>query len=265
MRPDSTLGGALTSERTLARWGYLSAVALAVLGAARLWAQWMTLGGSEAGPFAETMRPMLFETIWGLALIAQVVLGVAASVAFALIPRRGAWATAGALAILLCITPGLSGHAVAESRPTLGVTLDTLHVIAGGIWLGTLTILVALAFPVLGDATARKAVHALLVRFARLALSAAAALALTGLYAAWVHLGSWSALWSSSYGRALLLKLCTVALAGVLGTVNWRVAVPRFTLGRVPLFAASGTAEVLMALLIYLLTAAFVARPLPLE
>jgi hypothetical protein len=51
----------------------------------------------------------------------------------------------------------------------------------------------------------------------------------------------------------------------VLGAINWRVAVPRLTLGGVQRFAASGTAEVIVALLIYLLTAVLVGRPLPLE
>jgi putative copper export protein len=171
---------------------------------------------------------------------------------------------AGAVA-LLAVTPGVSGHAVGEPRPLLGVTLDALHVIAGGVWLGTLTVVVALAVPILGDATARKALQHILVRFSKVALTSAAVVTLTGVYAAWVHVGSWAGLWSTPYGDALVLKLCTVAVVVLLGAVNWRVAVPRLTLGRVPGFAASGSAEVFAALLIYLLTAVLVGRPLPME
>jgi putative copper export protein len=72
-------------------------------------------------------------------------------------------------------------------------------------------------------------------------------------------------LWSTPYGDALVLKVCVVGLALVLGAVIWRVAVPRLTLGRVPAFAATGSAELFAALLIYMLTAVLVGRPLPTE
>jgi putative copper export protein len=211
------------------------------------------------------MRPMLFETPWGVGLIGQTGVAIVASFAFGAVPRSGAWPVAAGATLLLTVTPALSGHAVAEARPALGVTLDTLHVLAGGIWLGTLTVLVAVSLPVLGDATARKALQEILIRFSKVALTSAAVVTVTGVYAAWVHVGSWGALWSTPYGDALLLKLCTVALAVLLGAINWRVAVPRLTLGRVPRFAATGSAEVFTALLIYLLTAVLVGRPLPLE
>lgn len=240
-------------------------MALLLLAGARLWAQWRTLGGADAGPLTDVMRPLLLETLWGTGLIGQVVLAALGAVAFRATPGRTAWAIAALATLLLSVTPALSGHAVAEVRPALGVTLDTLHVLAGGVWLGTLTVLVAMAVPALRDAAARVAVHGLLIRFSRLALASAGVITLTGVYAAWIHVGSWRALWSTPYGDALVLKLWAVATAVGLGAINWRVAVPRLTLGGAQRFAASGMAEVVAALLIYLLTALLVGRPLPLE
>jgi putative copper export protein len=208
---------------------------------------------------------MVFETPWGVGLIGQTVFAIVASFAFGAAPRRGAWNTAAVAIVLVSVTPALSGHAVGEPRPIIGVTLDTIHVIAGGVWLGTLTVMVALAIPVLGEAATRKALQQILVTFSKLALTAAAIVTLTGLYAAWVHVGSWSGLWSTPYGDVLVLKVCAIAVAVLLGGVNWRIAVPRLTVGRVPGFAASGSAEVFAALLIYLLTAVLVGRPLPME
>jgi putative copper export protein len=265
LRPKEELGTDLANERKLARWSELSAMALVLLAGARLWVQWQTLGGRAAGPFAEVMRPMVFETLWGLGLIAQTVLALVASFAFGAATRRAAWFVAAGTIALMCVTPGLSGHAIGVSRPLLGVFLDTLHVLAGGVWLGTLVVLVALAIPVLGDSTSRQALQEILVRFSKVALIGASVVTMTGLYAAWVHVGSWAALWSSPYGNVLVLKLCLVALVVALGAVNWRVSVPRLTLGRVPGFAATGSAEVFAALLIYLLTAVLVGRPLPLD
>ncbi len=249
----------------MSRWGSRSCIALALLAVARLWAQWQTLGGSEAGGFAELMRPMLFETYWGGALTAQVVLALIGAQAFAAVPRAGAWTRAAVATVLLSLTPAFSGHALGESRPVIGVMLDGIHVLAAGAWLGTLIVLVAIAIPLLGNATARAALHGLLVNFSRVALISAALLTLTGLYAAWVNIGSWHALWSTPYGNALVRKLWAVVLVAGLGAVNWRVTVPRLTLGRTQRFAVSGVAETVTALIIFLFTAVLVGQPLPLE
>ena len=236
-----------------------------MLAVARLWAQWLTLGGSEAGSIAELMRPMLFETHWGGALIVQILLALIGAQAFAAVPRAGAWTRAAIATVLLSLTPAFSGHALGESRPVIGVMLDSIHVLAAGAWLGTLIVLVAIAIPLLRNATARAALHGLLINFSRVALISAALLTLTGLYAAWVNIGSWHALWSTPYGTALIRKLLAVVVAAGLGAINWRVTVPRLTLGKAHRFATSGIAEAMAALLIFLLTALLVGQPLPLE
>lgn len=264
LRAEEALGDP-GSQRRLSRWGSRSCIALALLAVARLWAQWQTLGGSEAGGFAELMRPMLFETYWGGALTAQVVLALIGAQAFAAVPRAGAWTRAAVATVLLSLTPAFSGHALGESRPVIGVMLDGIHVLAAGAWLGTLIVLVAIAIPLLGNATARAALHGLLVNFSRVALISAALLTLTGLYAAWVNIGSWHALWSTPYGNALVRKLWAVVVVAGLGAVNWRVTVPRLTLGRTQRFAVSGVAETVTALIIFLFTAVLVGQPLPLE
>jgi copper transport protein len=243
----------------------MSSIALIILAVLRVMAQYQTLGGAEFGPFAEVMRPMIFETAWGFALIGQVICAIVASFAFGAPLKKPSWWVAGSAVLLMSITPALSGHAVAEQRPVLGVTMDWLHVLGGGVWLGTLSILVAFAIPILGNSDARKALQEILVIFSKVALSAAAVVTVTGIYAAWVHVGSWAALWDTRYGDELVLKLVGVGVALLLGAVNWRVAVPRLTLGRVPAFAATGSAEVFTAILIYLLTAVLIGRPLPME
>ena len=240
-------------------------MALVLFALARLWAQWLTLGGSEGGSFGELMGPMLFETFWGAALIAQLILATVAAQAFAAAPRRGAWKRATVATILLSLTPAFSGHAISESRPVIGVILDSIHVLAAGTWLGTLIVLVAIAIPLLGDKKARAAMHGLLVRFSRVALLSAAALTLTGVYAAWVNVGSWHALWSTPYGNALVRKLWAVVVVAGFGALNWRVTVPRLTLGGRQRFTVTGIAEVIGALLIFLFTAILVGQPLPLE
>lgn len=260
LRAEETLGDAGSRHR-LARWGSWSCFSLALLAVARLWAQWMTLGGSEAGTFTELMRPMLFETLWGAALIAQFIAALVASRAFA----AGSWGLAAAATIIISATPALSGHAIGEARPLIGATLDTIHVLAAGAWFGTLIVLIVIAIPVLSDETARAGLQRLLVRFSRVALFSAAILTLTGVYAAWTNIGSWHLLWSTTYGSALLRKLWAVVVTAGLGFVNWRVSVPGLTLGGRQRFASTGSAEMIAALLIFLFTAVLVGEPLPIE
>ena len=57
-------------------------------------------------------------------------------------------------------------------------------------------------------------------RFTTIALWSTGVLVLTGLTTAWLHLGSVSALWTSIYGKTLMVKLCLVAVVFWLGGYN---------------------------------------------
>ena len=100
--------------------------------------------------------------------------------------------------------------------------------------------------------------------FSPTALAFAAVLGATGALAAWRHLGSWSALASTEYGRVLLLKLALVGLLAGLGAVNWKRVLPRLglpsataTLRRV----ARGECAVMV--LVFVVTAILVATEMP--
>jgi len=70
--------------------------------------------------------------------------------------------------------------------------------------------------------TVASLVHA----FSPAALAFAAIVALTGLLATWAHLGFTSALWTTSYGRTLLLKLAILAALAAAGAWNWKRVKP---------------------------------------
>ncbi len=53
-----------------------------------------------------------------------------------------------------------------------------------------------------------------------MAIPAIVVLVVAGLYNTWVHVDSFGALWSTAYGRTLLLKLLLVMLMLVLGGIN---------------------------------------------
>ncbi|MGH3001847.1 MAG: copper resistance CopC/CopD family protein [Gaiellaceae bacterium] len=135
---------------------------------------------------------------------AAVVAGVGAALA-ALAPlHRKLLLPAGTCAVLLVAAPTLSGHALDPDQPrAVSIPLDLAHAAAAAVWLGGL-----LAVVFVLPRTAPRTVERELVvhRFSRVALAAVVAIALSGLGRALTELGAVSQIWSTSYGRVLIVK-----------------------------------------------------------
>jgi len=90
--------------------------------------------------------------------------------------------------------------------------------------------------------------------------------ALTGLFAAWLHIGFSSALWTSDYGRTLLIKLAILSIVLATGAYNWRRVRP--SLGDdtgARRMQRSATAELAVGVLVVIVTAVLVATPPPVD
>jgi copper transport protein len=172
-----------------------------------------------------------FGTIWGLRLLAF--LGLAALVALpalrsALPPLRSALprlpraAALAALALFICVTPALAGHA-STIDPAVLIPANALHVGAMAVWVGgvaTLLLVLPAATRLLqpGDRTALLA--AVVARFSTLAVLAVAALVASGVLQAIVELHSFPDLWQSAFGRAILVKAGLVLVLIAIGAWN---------------------------------------------
>jgi copper transport protein len=135
---------------------------------------------------------------------------------------------AGALlaAAATLLVPGLSGHAGQTSPRGLSVALDWLHLAAGSFWVGGLIGLLVLwwSLPV-----ARR-VAGLMVcvpRFSNTAFASVLLLIGSGVGASIIHLPTFSSLWQTSYGQALLVKIGLLGVALMLGAVNLLRTRPR--------------------------------------
>lgn len=146
---------------------------------------------------------------------------------------------------------------------------NPLHVLAGGLWIGTLFVmLVAGIIVALRDELAREhrgvMVSDMVYSFSPLALSAAPVLILFGLIIAWKHLHVLSNLWLSPYGITLIVKLCLVAIVFALGTWNWRRQRPMLgSEGAAQAIRRSATMEVAVAALVLAATAVLLSIPAP--
>lgn len=242
-----------------ARLGAWASVLMLIGAGIRLWDQYVNLvdptaTGSERWQF---FGAMTLHTQWGRIWIASVVLSIVAWIAFS----KKAWRVMIVVALALATTPSLAGHAMGDkAHPIVTMAADAIHVAAASAWLGTLFVM---AFVVIlprhgGTLTCVRA-------FSPTALISASTLAITGLWAAYVHVGTWSAVLGSGYGRTLCVKLALVSGVAAIGAYNWRWATPKLVAGHRHALEKSARAELILGALVLLATAILVATPLPME
>jgi copper transport protein len=114
-----------------------------------------------------------------------------------------------AAALALLPLPTLSGHALDPGRSRLDLVVDVAHVTAAAVWVGgllSLAVLVPRAAASLSEPRRAGVLRALARRFSTLALAAVALLLGTGIWRAVVELSAFSQLWTTGYGRAILVK-----------------------------------------------------------
>jgi putative copper export protein/methionine-rich copper-binding protein CopC len=231
LRMTATVGATFADEVevravSLGRW--LVAIVL-VTALARLYLQSAAIHGSDRALEPALLGAMVSRTLWGWGWILQLLAGLAALVAT--LPRRGAaWGAASVAALALAVTPALSGHAAGMGRGApLAITIDWLHVLGAGGWMGTLLALLVAGIPAAlrdGSSSSARSVASIVRAFSPVALACAGLVVLSGLATAWLHMAAVSELWTSAYGRTLLLKVAIVALVAAAGAYNWRRLTP---------------------------------------
>ncbi|MFS8203324.1 copper resistance protein CopC (plasmid) [Streptomyces sp. CWNU-52B] len=122
-------------------------------------------------------------------------------------PKAAVLVGGGLLAVALAGTWAVAEHASAGIQVPLAMTSSVLHLLAMAVWLGGLG---ALLTALHRSQTPLPA--AVVHRFSRLAFVSVAVLVLTGVYQSWRGLGSWDAVFGTSYGRLLVAKAGAVAL-----------------------------------------------------
>ena len=171
-------------------------------------------------------------------LVAAVLVALAGAAAAALAPVSAPFLPiAGACAIVLTAAPALAGHALDRDQPRIvAPALDLAHTFAAAVWLGGLVAALWVLPRAARETWERRAV---LRRFASVAVVAVCVLALSGIGRAATELGPLHQLWTTSYGRALLVKSAAFVVLLAVAAVN-RTLLER----RSPLFTRSVAAEI---------------------
>ncbi len=223
-------------DRALATVARFAAGGLLLALTFRVWLHTGATFGWAAMATWERLRLIAIESRWGAAwrvqMLAAAVLAIAA---LTIRPgRQAGWIVTGVAAAGACAALPLVGHAAGSPAR---MVLHALHAAGGGIWLGTLGAVVLAA-------RAPEDRQALLHHFSRIALGGAALIVATGLVAAWIYLGGLAPLWTTAYGRVLVVKVAVVAAAASCGYVNWQYFRRLRAEGRVEQVSGSGSARI---------------------
>lgn len=217
----------------------VGAAVLALLGSVvALMAQAMTIAPSASlpGAIAQTLAETRYGQLWLLRLVLILLSIVTLAAAFW---GRPAWRRPSLwLGILLALVSpipfSLLAHAAAQTTGrTAALALDVMHLLAASIWAGGLLILVLVLAPALRGVPAemrRASWRIAFPRFSVIALTTTGVLVLSGLYAAWLQVGTVEALLGTPYGRTLVVKglllIPALALGGLHLLVGWRGVAP---------------------------------------
>ncbi|SEJ59608.1 cytochrome c oxidase assembly protein [Demequina mangrovi] len=116
-----------------------------------------------------------------------------------------------------------TGHAAGAADHHLATSAMFLHLVGATVWTGVIGAMLVLRGALAG--VARDA----MIRASRLAIWAAAAVIVSGVANGWIRLTAPTELWTSEYGRLLLLKTALMCVAVGLAALHRRVALPRLS------------------------------------
>lgn len=267
--------GALDPQIDLSVSGQIRGAALVSAGlllcaaGARVYAQTYSVFGLDERVTLELIQVVALETRWGGQWMPQFVaslLVVVSVVTSRFLPGGGRWLVGTAVGALAVTFP-MTGHAIAHhGGTTLPWVLQVGHVLAAGLWLGSLVVIVAtvIASRSRSSPDQGRSIEALVNAFSPVALAAVVAVLMTGTATAVLYLDHWRELWQTRYGLTLGGKVILVLATGAVGAYNWRVLRPRTGtgLGRALLIRSAGR-ELVLACAVLTLTAILVHLPIP--
>lgn len=224
----------LQVSRQRARTLSLAGLGIAVMGSVlALVAQTIIVTlGLSIPDIMDTLFTTQFGLFWGLRILQFAMLGAilySGALWRQSRVRRTGWLALG-IALLALLPFSMSSHAAAVSIGTnVAIISDWLHLAATAVWIGGLVALFGAAIlPTRSlEPEQRTSIYAdLIPRFSTLAIASVVVLSLSGIYSAWLQVGSIAALQETEYGQTLALKLLLTVPLVLLGGVNLMVIGP---------------------------------------
>jgi len=230
-----SVGALAQARRRLARWVGAAVLVLVATSVIDLLGRARVMSGGDLAQVGAALPLVLTRTHFG------VVWMVRAGVLAALMAISTWRSTPGRvlglmLALGVVATSTLTGHAADWGDLSFAVLVDWLHAAAATAWTGGLLGLALAIAPAWrrapGPPIAADLVCTIAERFSRLAGYCLLVVLASGVYNAWVQVPTLTALWTTTYGAALLLKVVLALLLAVVGGINRYLVLPALAADR---------------------------------
>jgi copper transport protein len=163
----------------------------------------------------------LFDTSLSGAFVTRLVPALVGAVALIASPRlserrqRPIMAVAWIGAALSTLADAAANHASTEAIPIVSVSLQWVHILAGGLWVGGLAALILVI-----SATPSEGRRPVLERFAAMSIACLIVIAVTGVLRSVAAIGSWQGLVTTVYGALVLAKVALILVLALMGVAN---------------------------------------------
>jgi putative copper resistance protein D len=223
---------------------------------------WQSFGIDQ--PLLAFAGVIINETPWGAGWFWQMCACVAAWVVFGVMsPSR--WPVLVAAAVATALTVGLTGHAAgATEYGAWLVGAHGVHVVATGLWLGTLGVMMSVTRRTGATAAESGALARAVGRFSPQAIPSVALLVVSGVVAGWQHVNDLDGL-LTPYGFVLIAKVVAFGGAALCGFYNWRVVRPTLGTdqGAVRHLRGMAALELAFGIVALMLTSILTSMPMP--
>lgn len=198
------------------------------------WCAWAAVGGSLAliplvrlWQDAEPLNQMTSLTWWRDALTGQPAVAAGVLIGGLMLARLGRSTQPAVTAAGIALVLGsliVVGHTRSYGPPWLVLTADLVHISAAALWIGGILGLLVVLWP--GQQIRPADAAAVIGRFSTAAAVIVAALIVAAGVLYWRIAGSWSALWTTSYGVLVAVKVALVAAVLAIAAFNRYQVVP---------------------------------------
>jgi copper transport protein len=216
--------------------GLLVSIGLGILGQAG-----QSTGRELGFPWDSETGRILLETHLGIIWLSRI--GMVLLAVWLANRNESAWRDWSAFAVnlVMLLTVALTSHAATEPHPLVPVLVDWLHLFGMTFWFGGLAYFFTAMLHIrnLEGGLRTRLTSALIVRFSANALIFVSLIGLTGLYSAYLRVGSIPALLDTLYGHVLMVKQVFVAGLLLIAATNLLVVSPRLRKDRL-----QGTANI---------------------
>lgn len=203
-----------------------------VCGIANLLIRAAEISGQPLPTVFPVLPTVIFHThlgqVWLIYISALILLSIALKAGGRYRDSQGFLGLVLFLTILVSMTESASGHAADKGDWSIQEIMDWLHLLAACFWGGGLFALSLVILPSLVQRNNRAAplIADVAGKFSRIAGIAVGGIVITALYNAWIYVGSYEALWKTSYGRLVIAKALLLLVLIHLGAFNRYFGVP---------------------------------------